>query len=88
MSCFADACDQPSRTAGRAAFITGQSPKRTGLLKIGLQAQGSAAYAAGEHRSRMDQSRDGSVFDYSSFTRARIVAANGSWDGDPLAQMT
>jgi len=46
-----------------------------------------AAYAAGEHRSRMDQSRDGSVFDYSSFTRARIVAAHGSWDGDPLAQM-
>jgi hypothetical protein len=47
-----------------------------------------AAYAAGEHRSRMDQSRDGSMFDYSSFTRARIVADYGSWDGDPLAQMT
>jgi len=31
-----DAYGQQSCTAGRAAFITGQSPKRTGLLKIGL----------------------------------------------------
>src|SRR3954464_1593830 len=27
---------QQSCTAGRAAFITGQSPLRTGLLKVGL----------------------------------------------------
>jgi len=27
---------QQSCTAGRAAFITGQSPMRTGLLKVGL----------------------------------------------------
>ena len=27
---------QQSSTAGRAAFITGQSPMRTGLLKVGL----------------------------------------------------
>ena len=47
-----------------------------------------AAHAAGEHRSRMDQSRNRSVFDYRSFTRARIVAAHGSWDDDPLTQMT
>jgi arylsulfatase A-like enzyme len=33
---FTDAYGQPSCTAGRAAFITGQSPKRTGLLKIGM----------------------------------------------------
>jgi arylsulfatase A-like enzyme len=30
---------QQSCTAGRAAFITGQSPIRTGLTKVGLPAQ-------------------------------------------------
>ncbi|WP_067146737.1 arylsulfatase [Pseudotamlana agarivorans] len=33
---FTDAYAQQSCTAGRSAFITGQSPKRTGLLKIGM----------------------------------------------------
>jgi len=33
---FTDAYGQQSCTAGRAALITGQSPKRTGLLKIGM----------------------------------------------------
>jgi len=33
---FTDAYGQQSCTAGRAAFITGQCPKRTGLLKIGM----------------------------------------------------
>ncbi len=33
---FTDYYGQQSCTAGRAAFITGQSPIRTGLLKVGL----------------------------------------------------
>jgi arylsulfatase len=33
---FTDAYAENSCTAGRAAFITGQSPFRTGLLKVGL----------------------------------------------------
>lgn len=33
---FTDYYGQQSCTAGRAAFITGQSPYRTGLLKVGL----------------------------------------------------
>lgn len=33
---FTDYYAQQSCTAGRAAFITGQSPYRTGLLKVGL----------------------------------------------------
>jgi arylsulfatase A-like enzyme len=33
---FTDIYAQQSCTAGRAAFITGQSPFRTGLLKVGL----------------------------------------------------
>ena len=35
---FTDYYGQQSCTAGRAAFITGQSPFRTGLLKVGLPA--------------------------------------------------
>jgi arylsulfatase A-like enzyme len=33
---FTDAYAENSCTAGRSAFITGQSPFRTGLLKVGL----------------------------------------------------
>src|SRR5437588_13094660 len=33
---FTDYYSQNSCTAGRAAFITGPSPLRTGLLKVGL----------------------------------------------------
>jgi arylsulfatase A-like enzyme len=33
---FTDAYGEQSCTAGRAAFLTGQSPFRTGLLKVGL----------------------------------------------------
>ena len=33
---FTDCYGQQSCTAGRAAFITGQSPIRTGLTKVGL----------------------------------------------------
>ena len=33
---FTDYYSQQSCTAGRAAFITGQSPYRTGLTKVGL----------------------------------------------------
>ena len=36
---FTDYYGQQSCTAGRAAFITGQSPLRTGLLKVGLPAR-------------------------------------------------
>jgi arylsulfatase len=33
---FTDSYGQQSCTAGRAAFITGQSPYRTGLTKVGM----------------------------------------------------
>ena len=51
------------------------------------KAMTQAAYWDGPHRTLMDQSRDGSMFDRSSFTRMRIVESHGSWDGDPLADM-
>ena len=43
---FTDAYGQQSCTAGRAAFITGQSPYRTGLLRIGLPGQNQGLNAA------------------------------------------
>jgi hypothetical protein len=43
-----------------------------------------AAYHSGHHRKLMDESRDGSIFDRSSFTRLRILSSHGSWSGDPL----
>ena len=43
-----------------------------------------AAYHSGHHRTLIDESRDGSIFDRSSFTRLRIVQTHGSWSGDPL----
>ncbi|MGE4609916.1 MAG: hypothetical protein AAED33_00665 [Paracoccaceae bacterium] len=46
-----------------------------------------SAYWQGVHRTLMDESRDGSIFDRSSFSRTRIVASCGSWDGDPLLSM-
>ena len=46
-----------------------------------------AAYHSGHHRNLMDESRDGSIFDRSSFTRLRILRSSGSWDGDPLARV-
>ena len=41
----------------------------------------SGAYKPGVHKTLMDQSRDGSMFDRSSFTRARLVSSVGAWDG-------
>jgi hypothetical protein len=49
------------------------------------KAMNQAAYGEGTHRTLMDISRDGSLFDRSSFTWARIVTSSGSWDGDPVA---
>jgi arylsulfatase len=42
---FTDAYGEQSCTAGRAAFITGQSPFRTGLLKIGMPGEKSGLNA-------------------------------------------
>jgi hypothetical protein len=44
----------------------------------------AAAYKPGVHKAWMDQSKDGSLFDRSSFTRARLVSSYGTWDGSPV----
>ena len=43
-----------------------------------------AAYRPGVHRTLMDRSRDGSLFDRSSFTRTRVLASRGTWDGSAV----
>ena len=48
---FTDWYGQQSCTAGRAAFITGQSPIRTGLTKVGLPG------APGRHEDRRPDHR-------------------------------
>jgi hypothetical protein len=48
----------------------------------------AAAYKPGHHKTQMAYQRDVGHFDHSSFTRARILASKGSWDGgDPVAEI-
>ena len=62
---FTDYYGQQSCTAGRAAFITGQSPMRTGLLKVGFRGQRKACLRRTRHwpncSSRKAMQRDNSA---------------------------
>ena len=49
---FTDYYAQQSCTAGRAAFITGQSPIRTGLLKVGLPSAQHDLLTGGDDKRR------------------------------------
>ena len=49
---FTDWYGQQSCTAGRAAFITGQSPIRTGLTKVGLHRGTAGGIPAGSRAKR------------------------------------
>jgi len=47
----------------------------------------AAAYKDGAHRKYIDQHKAEAMFDRSSFTRLRLMASRGRWDGtDPLAE--
>src|ERR1700691_6369055 len=54
---FTDYYAQQSCTAGRAAFITGQNPLRTGLTKVGLPGADIGLAAGGPANSRGPQPR-------------------------------
>lgn len=48
----------------------------------------AAAYKAGQHRTQLDYQRDVGHFDHSSFSRARVLASKGTWDGsDPVHEI-
>jgi hypothetical protein len=52
------------------------------------EAMMTAAYRPGHHRTQMDYQRKVGHFDFSSFTRARIVATKGTWNGgDPVQEI-
>ena len=52
---FTDYYGEQSCTAGRAAFITGQNPYRTGLTKVGMPGATLGLQAAGpDHRDRIE----------------------------------
>lgn len=44
----------------------------------------AAAYKEGVHREQIDRHRANAMIDRSSFTRARILASTGTWDGAVL----
>jgi heme-degrading monooxygenase HmoA len=47
----------------------------------------AAAYRPGHHRTQMDYQRTVGHFDFSSFTRTRILATRGTWNGgDPVEE--
>ena len=61
---FTDYYGEQSCTAGRAAFITGQNPYRTGLTKVGHARMRPRAAGRGPHDRHGSQGarlRDGSV---------------------------
>ena len=47
---FTDYYGEQSCTAGRAAFITGQNPYRTGLTKVGMPGDAGTTAAGPDHR--------------------------------------
>ena len=76
----------------RAAVYTGtRVDGRSGLtatLWDSDAAMMTAAYRPGHHRTQMDYQRTVGHFDFSSFTRTRIVASRGTWDGgDPVQKI-
>ena len=52
---FTDSYGQQSCTAGRAAFITGQNPYRTGLTKVGMPGVGYRPAGGRCHHRRAAQ---------------------------------
>ncbi|MBL4873686.1 MAG: hypothetical protein JKY41_09900 [Rhodobacteraceae bacterium] len=82
--------DEMDGNVRRDAFNGGFDNKEGFTLSLWEDddAMTKTAYWQGIHRTYMDESRDGSYFDRSSFTRARIVSSSGSWDGDPLLSMS
>ncbi len=72
-------------------FSAGQVDGREGCtvsLWADDKAMMAAAYKGGEHKAQLDYHKATPHFDHSSFTRGRIVASTGTWDGaDPVKEM-
>ena len=75
----------------RAVFAAGEVDGREGCtmtLWRNDKAMMAAAYKSGEHKEQLARHQNSALFDRSSFTRGRIVASKGIWDGaDPAAEL-
>ena len=74
---FTDWYAQQSCTAGRAAFVTGQSPIRTGLTKVGLPGRGHRLACRRSHRcgcAEIARLCDGAVWQKPSWRQGRVFA--------------
>jgi len=73
----------------RGAFNGGHDGREGFTLSLWRSddAMRAAAYHPGQHRDRMDQSRDGAMMDRSSFTRLRVLSSHGDWEGDPFSDL-
>lgn len=73
----------------RGAFSAGGVDGREGCtmsLWESDQHMMNAAYRSGVHKQQLARHQADPMFDRSSFTRARVVASRGTWDGiDPAA---
>ena len=78
---FTDWYGQQSCTAGRAAFITGQSPIRTGLTKVGLARSEARSAAGGSDHRRIAQAAGLRLRPVRQEPpgRPRRVPADGAW---------
>lgn len=75
----------------RAIFAAGAVDRREGCtmtLWRDDKAMMMAAYIIGEHKEQLVRHQNSALFDRSSFTRGRIVASKGIWDGaDPVTEL-
>lgn len=75
----------------RAIFAAGAVDGREGCtmtLWRNDKAMMGAAYRSGVHKEQLAKHQDSALFDHSSFTRGRVVASKGIWDGaDPVAEL-
>jgi len=86
--------DLPGRAGllRRAVFSSGSVDGREGCTMTLWRSDAEmveAAYGPGVHREILAANRARAMMDRSAFTRGRIVASRGSWDGaDPVAGLT
>jgi arylsulfatase A-like enzyme len=78
---FTDYYGQQSCTAGRAAFITGQTPFRTGLLKVGLAAAEQGLQDSDDFIDRSVKAKQPFLLWHNSTRCHSFTHLSKKWDG-------
>ncbi|PUB18477.1 hypothetical protein [Yoonia sediminilitoris] len=85
---YATLTDNIRRAVFSGAGVDGHDGMTVSLWRTDA-AMMAAAYKPGHHRAQMDYQREVGHFDHSSFSRARILASKGTWDGsNPVLEMS